>query len=80
LSRMFATYAALASEAREVLEQHIIHIVNLLAQTIELGILNGTFVGSEPRVTAQAILLATSRFHHPAHSQDWKAPEINDSF
>jgi len=27
-------------------------------------------------VTAQAIFDATSRFHHPAHSDDWKDPQL----
>ncbi|QGQ97253.1 TetR/AcrR family transcriptional regulator [Paenibacillus psychroresistens] len=77
---MFATYATLASEAREVLELHLTHIVDLLTLTIEHGITAGTFNGIEPRETAQAILIATSRFHHPSHAQDWLNPEIHYSF
>jgi AcrR family transcriptional regulator len=77
---MFATYATLASEAREVLELHIAHIIDLFALAIEQGVNDGTFIGIEIKQTANAILLATSRFHHPSHAQDWKDPEIHNSF
>lgn len=77
---MFATYATLAAEAREILDQHLTHIIDLFTQTIEEGILAGTFSGLDAKSAAQAIFLATARFHHPSHAQDWKDPEINQAF
>jgi hypothetical protein len=77
---MFATYATLASEARDVLELHITHIIDLFSLAIEQGVNDGTFIGIEIKQTAKAILLATSHFHHPSHARDWKDPEIHNSF
>jgi hypothetical protein len=31
---------------------------------------------ADVKATAQAIFDATSRFHHPAHSDDWRDPQL----
>jgi hypothetical protein len=40
----------------------------------------GTFRPLDPVGTAQAILAATSRFHHPAHAAEWADPGIDAAF
>ena len=35
-----------------------------------------SFEVADVKATAQAIFDATSRFHHPAHSDDWRDPQL----
>ena len=34
----------------------------------------GAFEVADVKVSARAIFDATSRFHHPAHAEEWKEP------
>ena len=52
-------------------------LVRLGAAIIHSGIEEGTFPRIDPVVASQAILFATSRFHHPAHAMDWADPKLD---
>lgn len=77
---LFATYHAIAEEAREVVRAHIDELVGQLAQIMESGISRGEFKVSNPHKTAKAVLNATVRFHHPAHASEWNDAVIDLDF
>lgn len=77
---LFATYSAIAQEARGVVQAHIDELVRQLAQIIESGISSGEFKVSDPTEAAKAIFNATIRFHHPAHAAEWSNPGIDADF
>lgn len=77
---LFATYHAIAQEAREVVQAHVDELVGQLAQIIESGISSREFKVSDPHETAKAVFNATVRFHHPAHASEWSAPNIDTDF
>jgi len=77
---MFATYSALAEEARGVVQAHVNELVGQLAGIIESGISSKEFKVADSHQAAKAIFDATIRFHHPAHAAEWSNPEINSDF
>ncbi len=77
---LFATYHAIAQEAREVVQAHVDELVGQLAQIIESGISSREFKVSDPHEAAKAVFNATVRFHHPAHASEWSDPEIDTDF
>jgi AcrR family transcriptional regulator len=77
---MFATYSALAEEARGVVQAHVNELVGQLAGIIESGISSKEFKVADSHQAAKAIFDATIRFHHPAHAAEWSHPEINTDF
>lgn len=77
---LFATYAALVEESREVLQRHIGHVVGLLAEVIAKGIEGGAFAGDDPKQMAEGVFWATTKFHHPAFAHEWGAPGGEEAF
>ncbi len=77
---MFATYSAIAEEARGVVQAHVDELVRQLAQIVESGIASLEFKVADSHAAAKAIFDATIRFHHPAHAAEWSNPEINTDF
>jgi AcrR family transcriptional regulator len=77
---MFATYHALAEEAREVVRRHVEELVEQLAQVIRDGMADGEFRRVDPEIAARAVFDATARFHHPAHAAEWSDPAIDAAF
>jgi len=77
---MFATYAVLTLEAREVVEEHLGNFANQIKRIIEDGVASGEFMVADPATTARAILLATNSFHNPAHAPEWTRPTIDTDF
>jgi AcrR family transcriptional regulator len=73
---MFATYLALAQESCKTVRAHREYLIDQVAQILSDGAKQGVFQVADARATAQAIFDATSRFHHPAHSDDWKDPNV----
>jgi AcrR family transcriptional regulator len=77
---LFAAYRALAADAQSVAVVHVEETVGLAAAIIRAGIEDGTFRNVDPMTAARALLMATSRFHHPAHAADWSDPSIDAAY
>jgi pyridoxal biosynthesis lyase PdxS len=54
--------------------------LQLVATVIRCGVADGTFRAVDPDAAARAVMLATSRFHHPAHAAEWSDPAIDSAF
>ncbi|MCP1832034.1 AcrR family transcriptional regulator [Bradyrhizobium sp. USDA 4532] len=72
---MFATYLALAQDAREVVEAYKDKQVDLIAKILSDGVAQGVFEIDNVKATARAVFDATVRYHHPAHAEEWAKPE-----
>ena len=77
---VFAAYTTLAFESQSVVAAHVDDLIAVVAGIIRSGVEEGTFAPMEPVAAARAILLATSRFHHPVHAAGWSDPNIDQSF
>jgi AcrR family transcriptional regulator len=74
---MFATYLTLAREACAAVRAHKEDLINQVAAIISDGVKQGVFDTSDVRASARAIFDATVRYHHPAHAEEWKDPELS---
>lgn len=77
---LFAAYWALAADAQSVAIAHVEELVGLAAMVIRAGVKEGTFRTVDPATAGRAMLLATSRFHHPAHAGEWGDPAIDMAY
>jgi AcrR family transcriptional regulator len=77
---LFTAYRSLAAGTQSVTAAHVDELVQLGAAIISAGIEEGAFRHTDPVATSQAILHATSRFHHPAHAMEWADPKIDAVF
>ena len=73
---MFATYLTLAQEACEVVKAHKERLVGQVAHILSDGVKQGVFQVADVNVTARAVFDATTRYHHPAHSDEWSDPAL----
>jgi hypothetical protein len=73
---MFATYLTLAQEACEAVKAHKERLVGQVAHILADGVKQGAFQVADVNVTARAVFDATTRYHHPAHSDEWKDPAL----
>jgi hypothetical protein len=71
---MFATYLTLAREACKSVNCHKDCLVDQIARIVSDGVAQGAFEVADVKVSARAIFDATSRFHHPAHAEEWNEP------
>jgi AcrR family transcriptional regulator len=76
---LFATYIALAGEAREVVDKHVDHLVAQIAAILADGNERGELSAEDPEQAARAVFDATSRFHNPAFASQWSDPGIDDA-
>ena len=77
---LFAAYRTLAADAQSVVAAHVDELVALAATVIRAGVKEGIFRTVDPVAAARAILLATSKFHHPAHAAEWTDPTIDAAY
>jgi len=77
---LFAAYRTLTAEAQSVISAHVDELLELAAAIIAAGVRDGTFRSRDPVAAARAVLLATSRFHHPAHAADWADAAIDAAY
>jgi AcrR family transcriptional regulator len=77
---VFAAYTTLAADAQSVVRAYVEELVALVALVIRSGVEEGSFRPVDPATTARAVLLATTRFHHPSHAGEWSDPAIDRSF
>jgi len=73
---MFATYLALAQEACKVVKAHKDRLVDQIAQILADAVKQRAFQVAAVKASARAIFDATSRFHHPAHAEEWSDPQL----
>jgi hypothetical protein len=55
-------------------------MIGLVAKIIASGVEEGTFRTVDSMVMARAMLVATSKFHHPAHAAEWGDPAIDAAY
>jgi AcrR family transcriptional regulator len=68
---LFATYGALAADARDVINEHVEHLRDQIASIIQAGVASGDFRKVDARATALTIFDATTRFHYPGLAHLW---------
>jgi AcrR family transcriptional regulator len=73
---MFATYLTLAQEACEAVKAHKERLVGQVAHILADGVKQGAFQLTDVDVSARVVFDATTRYHHPAHSDEWKDPQL----
>jgi AcrR family transcriptional regulator len=73
---MFATYLTLAREARDVVKAHKDRLSGQIEHILSDGVKQRAFDIGDVKTTARAIFEATSRFHHPAHAEEWNDPAL----
>jgi AcrR family transcriptional regulator len=76
---LFATYMALVSDARAVVDKHIDHLVGQLTAILADGVERGEFAVDDPEQAARAIFDATARFHNPAFAPEWSDSGLDDA-
>jgi AcrR family transcriptional regulator len=67
---MFETYHVLATQARDVVRQHVSELCSQIERIIADGGRSGDFRTEDPAATAHAVFSATVRFHHPYFLRD----------
>ena len=77
---LFAAYRTLAADAESVVAAPLDELVALGATVIRSGVEEGMFRTVDPVAAGRAVLLATSRFHHPAHAAEWLDPAIDAAY
>jgi AcrR family transcriptional regulator len=77
---LFTAYRTLAADSRSVTDDHVNELVELGAIIIGAGTEEGTFKTIDPSSASRAVLMATSRFHHPAHASEWADPTLDAAF
>jgi AcrR family transcriptional regulator len=73
---MFATYLTLAREACKTVNGHKACLTDQLALILSDGVKQGAFEIADVEATARAIFDAVTRFHHPAHADEWNDPQL----
>jgi AcrR family transcriptional regulator len=76
---LFATYMALVTNAREVVDAHVENLVAQITRIIADGVESGEFTVDDPDQAARAVFDATSRFHNPAFASQWSDPALDDA-
>ena len=77
---LFAAYRTLAAEAQSLVAAHVEELILLTATVIRSGVEEGTLRSVDAVSSARAVLLATTRFHHPAHAAEWSDANIDSEF
>jgi AcrR family transcriptional regulator len=77
---LFSAYRTLAADAQSVVAAHVDELIGLAATVIGSGVKEGTFRTVDPVAAGRAVLIATSRFHHPAHAAEWADPAIDAAY
>ncbi len=74
---LFGTFHAIATEARDVVTEHLRILAGQIARIVRDGVAAGDFARTDPDVAGRAVLQATARFHHPAHAAEWVDDNID---
>jgi AcrR family transcriptional regulator len=73
---MFATYLTLAREACKIVKGHKACLTDQVELILADGVKQGAFEIADTKATATAMFDAVTRFHHPAHSDEWNDPQL----
>ena len=79
-AELFATFRQLTVESREVVAAHVDDLADQLSRIIADGVAAGDFTADDPAKAGRAVLQATALFHHPAHADEWGAPDLAEQF
>ena len=77
---LFDTFHAIATQAREVVAEHLRGLASQITQIVETGMRRGEFAPTDASVAGLAVLHATARFHHPVHAMEWNEPGIDADY
>lgn len=77
---LFAAYAELSAQSRDVILRHVETLVGQVTQIISSGAAAGEFAVADPAIAARSVFDSTVRFHHPAHVGEWAQPDIDECF
>jgi AcrR family transcriptional regulator len=77
---LFATYGALAADARGVIHDHVEALLAQLEHVLADGMASGDFRPGDARTCAQILFDATARFHHPAMAYLWGGKDEDAAF
>lgn len=77
---MFAMFAAVTLEAKELIKVHVDGLIGQIESILEYGAETKEFRPGNAATKARALFLATNSFHHPAHAPEWKDSEIDKAF
>lgn len=77
---LFLAYRTLAVDAQSVAAAHVDELIALTAAIVQSGIDEGVFRAFDPIAIGRAVLMATSRFHHPVHAAEWLEPAIDAAY
>lgn len=77
---LFATYGALAADAREVIHDHVETLLAQLQHVLADGMASGDFRAGDARTGARMLFDATARFHHPAMAYLWGGKDEDVAF
>jgi AcrR family transcriptional regulator len=77
---LFATYYAIAQDARHVAAAHVDTLLAQLTQIIADGVARNEFTVADPAEAARAVFDATLRFHKPVYASEWSQPGIDAAF
>jgi AcrR family transcriptional regulator len=77
---LFATYHALATEARDVVRAHVDTLIGQLTRIIADGLARGELSVADAAVAGRAVFHATTRFHNPIHASEWMDPGVDAAF
>ena len=77
---LFATYAQIAGESREVITEHVNALVTQLARIVADGVEQVVFVATDASAAGRAVFDATARFHNPANAASWSDPGIATAY
>jgi AcrR family transcriptional regulator len=77
---LFAAYRILAAGAQSVIDAHVDELIGMAASIVRSGVEEGTFRAVDPVRAGRAVLVATYRFHHPAHAGQWLDPDTDAAY
>ncbi|AGK98983.1 TetR family transcriptional regulator [Clostridium pasteurianum] len=77
---LFMMYTKVTLESTEMISKHMNELIMQISNIVKYGMNYGEFKTGEPEAIGKSIFIATSRFHHPAHSYEWLADNIDEDF
>lgn len=78
--QMFRMTRELFAESREVVNEHVETLLAQVEKIIRDGVATGQFRAENPRAAAEGMFYGASRFHDPAHAQEWGEPGSDQMF